>query len=1004
MIQRMRLFGSVTLLLGLSLLYSWAARGPAADPPPLTAPGPFSPREEQATFRVPPGFKVELVACEPDVVDPVAMAFDEQGRIFVAEMRGYPNAGVATGQENRGRIKCLTDKDGDGYYETCTTYAEGLRFPSSVMPYKGGLLVSNAPDLIYLEDTDGDDKADRQRVLYTGFNLDNIQQLLNSLQWGMDNWVYACAGNKGGEARSVEKPDAPPVVLRGRGLRFHPDVPGSLEPTSGGGQYGLTADAFGHWFTATNSQHLRQIVLPDDALRRNPYLAVPAVSLDIPDHGAACQVFRRSPFESWRVERTSRRVADPRYANWSPTEKVPGGYVTSGCSPVVYLANRFPAAYRGNTFMCDPANNLIHRDRLEPNGPATFVAKRVDEGCEFLASTDNWFRPVWLTVGPDGALYVLDFYREVIETPLSLPDDIKKRLNLESRDRGRIWRIAPDDGRKPSRPDLRRAASADLVRHLGDANVWWRMTAQRLLVERQDKSAVPALEALARQGASAEARLHALWTLDGLHALAPALAAAALADASDGVRENALRLGEQFLANSPPLRDAALAAGADPSARVRFQAALTLGALGGPEIVRALTGILYRDGSDPWVQTAVLSSAAHSAPELLAALTRDVKFLHQPHASAVMTRLATVIGAQADDSALGRVFKLLGEQPDTAAWPVAVLDGLGQGLQHGKRSLSKLWEQPPPVLAEAVHGVLPLFRRAAEVATDPKRNVSDRATALRRLGYGPFAVAADALAAALGPQNPPDLQAAAVRALANQDHPKVAELLLAQWDSYGPAVRREAVEALCARPDRLAKLLDAVAAKRVAPAQLEAARRAQLLRYPNATLRKRAQELLASAGSPDRRKVVEEFRPALDLTADVVRGKQVFQKNCLTCHRLGDEGHEVGPDLRAVLGNKTKEALLIDILDPNREVDPRYVNYQVTTTGGRVITGLLAVETPASVTLRRADKAEDTILRTQIESMQATAQSLMPEEMEKQLSKQDLADLIAFLLTQAKPQ
>jgi putative heme-binding domain-containing protein len=403
------------------------------------------------------------------------------------------------------------------------------------------------------------------------------------------------------------------------------------------------------------------------------------------------------------------------------------------------------------------------------------------------------------------------------------------------------------------------------------------------------------------------------------------------------------------------------------------------------------------------VQTAVLSSAVQTAPDVLVELTSNSEFLSAPHAPRVLSRLATVIGAEAHDAALALVFRLLSEQPDTATWPVAVLDGLGQGLQNSKRSLRRLWEQPPPALAEAVRGVLPLFRRAAATAADATRDVAERATALRRLGYSPFDLAADALAAALGPRNPPELQAAAVRALAGQDHPRAADLLLDPWDGYGPGVRREVVEALCARPDRLAKLFDAIAANKVSPGQLEAARREQLFRHPNAALRKRAQTLLANAGSADRRKVVEEYRPALDLKGDAVRGRAVFQKTCATCHRLGDEGHEVGPDLRAVLGNKTPEALLADVLDPNREVDPRYVNYQVTTTSGRSLTGLLAVETPASVTLRRADKAEDTILRSQIDSMQASAQSLMPDEMEKQLNTQDLADLIAFLRSQAAP-
>jgi putative heme-binding domain-containing protein len=502
----------------------------------------------------------------------------------------------------------------------------------------------------------------------------------------------------------------------------------------------------------------------------------------------------------------------------------------------------------------------------------------------------------------------------------------------------------------------------------------------------------------------AEGRAHGLRTLDGIGALSPSVVAAALRDPSAEVREQALQLSESRAAQSEFLRTALLSAVEDPAPALRYQAAFSIGALRGIDAVAALVKILSRDGADQWVQTAALSSAAGTAPDLLAALIRAPAFIDAPHAAVVLSRLATVIGAQADDAALARVFKLLAEQPDSAAWPAAVLDGLGQGLQNGKRSLRKMWEQPPPALAAAVRGVLPLFRRAAKLAADPKADLAERATALRRLGYGPFSVAADALAGALGPQNPPDLQLAAVRALAAHDNPRVAELLLSHWDEYGPVIRREAVEALCARPDRLSKLLDAMTAKRVSPAQIEAARRLQILRIPNAAVRKRAQELFANIGSPDRRKVVEEYRSALDLKPDLTRGKAMFAKNCMTCHKLGEEGHDVGPDLRGALGNKTKDALLIDILDPNREVDPRFVNYQVMTTAGRIVTGLLAVETPASVTLRRADKAEDTILRTQIESIQATTQSLMPDELEKQLNKQDVADVIAYLLSQAKPQ
>src|SRR5262249_22863370 len=327
-----------SLCLSVSVVsFFWAADPKPGDPPK----GPLSPREELATFKVPKGFKVELVASEPDVIDPVAMAFDEDGRLFVCEMHGYPNKGVATGNITSGVIKMLEDPEGKGVYTKSTVFADNLRFPTSVMPYKGGLLVANSPDLMYFEGPDASGKSKGRRVLYSGFTLDNIQQLLSSLQWGLDNWVYACAGGNGGTISSVEKPDAPKVTLRSRGIRFHPDQPASLEPMSGGGQYGLAADDWQHWFTATNSQHLRQIVLPDHYLRRNPYLPVNAVTLDIPDHGAVCKVHRISPFEPWRGERTTQRAGAPDSKRFPATELVPGAYITSACSPVIYNAGLF---------------------------------------------------------------------------------------------------------------------------------------------------------------------------------------------------------------------------------------------------------------------------------------------------------------------------------------------------------------------------------------------------------------------------------------------------------------------------------------------------------------------------------------------------------------------------------------------------------------------------------------------------------------------------------------
>ncbi|HTU93315.1 MAG TPA: PVC-type heme-binding CxxCH protein [Gemmataceae bacterium] len=995
------------LLLILGYVFFAVLTIDAADPNPGESPkGPLSPREEQATFHLPKGFDVELVAAEPDVIDPVAMAFDEDGRIFVAEMRGYPNGGLATGHITSGRIKVLEDGDGDGVYETSRVYADGLRFPTGVLPWHGGLLVANAPDILYLEDTNGDGKADRRRVLYTGFNLANIQQIVNSLQWGLDNWVYGVAGSDGGTIRSPQKPDMPSLTLRARGIRFHPETPGSLEATSGGGQYGLAPDDWQHWFTATNSQHLRHIVLPDHYLRRNPALAVNAVTLDIPDHGAACKVHRISPFEAWRVERTTRRKAGPEAKRLAGTELVPGGYITSACSPVVYTAGSFPKAYRGNVFVCDPANNLIHRDVLVDCG-ATFIAKRAgdEQDCEFLASTDNWFRPVHLTLGPDGALYVLDFYREVIETPLSLPDDIKKKLNLESRGRGRIWRIRAA-GQPRRNPSLRKASTQALVEHLNDGNLWWRLTAQRLLIERQDRSPVRWVRDYAQTSKSAPGRAHALWTLHGLKALTEKDIEQALKDPVPGVREQALRLAEERLPSSAKLCAAVATLADDPSPRVRFQLAFTLGAGDSPETVSALARVALRDAGDRWTQTALLSSIHGSGVALLETLVKDRDFIKDatPARLQLLSRLAALVGIKAGDADLGRAFALLGsEAKESASWQNAVLDGLSQGLQNSSRSLAQLWENPPASLEKAIAGVRLLFEQAAITSRDPKRSPAEHIAALRLLGRGPYALIASAAEDLLNPQTPPEVQSALVRALSLHPQPEVADRLLAAWNGYSPTIRREVVEALFARADRLPRLLDAIEQKKVLSNQLEPLRLEQLRKHANAAIRKRAQRLLAGQAAPERQKIVANYRDALAWKIDSTRGKAVFKKNCTVCHRLDNDGFEVGPDLLSALRNKSGEQLLNDILDPSREVDSRYLNYQITTKKGQVFSGLITADTASSVTLRRGEKAEDAILRDQIEEIQTTGKSLMPEGLETQLSKQDIADLIAYLQTAAVP-
>jgi putative membrane-bound dehydrogenase-like protein len=959
---------------------------------------PLSPKDELATFKTLPGFKVELVAAEPDVIDPVAMCFDERGRLFVCEMIGYPNGGVATGKENRGRIRCLTDEKGNGTFSKSTVWAEGLRFPTGVLPFKGGLIVCNAPDIVYLEDTKGTGKADNSTVLYTGFGLDNIQQIVNSPRWGIDNWVYCTVGNSGGTITCPQKPDMKPLVLRGRGLRFHPDKPGDIEPTSGGGQYGLTCDEAGHWFVNTNSQHLRQIVLPDEYLRRNPYLAVPATTVDIPEHGAACQVFRISPFEQWRVERTTRRKEGPDAKRFPSTELVPGGYITSACSPCYYGLHEplFPERDRGCVYVCDPANNLITRDKLEPNG-SIYKGKRIDDGVEFLASTDNWFRPVHLTIGPEGALYVCDFYREVIETPLSLPDDIKKRLNLESRQRGRIWRVVPEGFKATAPPRVDRLSASELIALLNVWDCWLRQTAQRLLYERRNTNQRGSVLRELRRHRMVKGRTaNYFWTLMGMDSLsATDLTDRVFEAGDDSDRICGLRLSEQFFAEHPVIENRALKLEDDRSPLVRFQLALSAGSMNPNLSGLLLARLLRRPDADRWLVAACLCSAKDAAPGLLAELAVDEKFAgRQP---ATLGQLAGMVGAKGkDDETLG-VLTLLGKVKSPAV-QLAILEGLGDGMRHRDASLGQWLAKA----GDAGERVRPFFRQAADTARNEKATLSSRLAAVRLLGYAPFDTAGEPLAELLNPRAPVELQSAALRALAGFNDPKVGALLLAGWDGYGPTLRREATEAVFARPDRVKALLDAVEAKKVPAAHIEAARADILRKHSDEAIRTRALKLFAGQVAADRKKVIDAYRPALDLKADAVRGRELFRKNCTACHRLENTGYEVGANLMSALRNKSKEALLIDILDPSREVDPRYVNYQATTTSGRSVSGILAVETPTSITLRRGEKAEDTILRSQIEELRATTKSLMPEEFEKQIDKQQLADLIEYLMGVAK--
>ncbi|MFV1996352.1 MAG: PVC-type heme-binding CxxCH protein, partial [Verrucomicrobiales bacterium] len=500
---------------------------------------PKTPSQALATFETIPGFEVQLVASEPQIQEPVVISYDENGLLFVAEYLKFPWDG-SKGGENNGRIRLLRDLDGNGHYEKSTVFADEIEWPSGIPPWKGGIFVIASPDLWYFKDTDGDDVADIRRKVYTGFGFSTEEGIANNLIWGLDNRIYGAGGNAGGDVHPAEKPNAKTVSLRGRDFRFDP-VSEEFEAISGSEQFGNTFDDWNNRFLCQNSKPGVHVVLPTPYLARNPYLPVSKLRQNIWEGD---RVYRASPPEPWRLARSKIRRAMDR--KWAPSY-VADDVFTAVTGVTVYRGAAYPPKYRGNIFFGEVQSNLLHRRVLEPAG-VSFNSRRMDKETEILRSKDNWFRPANLTNAPDGTLHIADMYREVIETPTSMTPEILAAIDLQSgHNHGRIYRLAPKGFVPPAPPQLGSATAVALAGELENPNGWWRDTAQRLIIERQDPAAIEPLRAILQGSEFDRARLHTLHALEGLGALQDEEIARALGDPSPGIREHALRLAEPRL-------------------------------------------------------------------------------------------------------------------------------------------------------------------------------------------------------------------------------------------------------------------------------------------------------------------------------------------------------------------------------------------------------------------------------------------------------------------------
>ncbi|MBX6315350.1 MAG: HEAT repeat domain-containing protein, partial [Isosphaeraceae bacterium] len=608
--------------------------------------------------------------------------------------------------------------------------------------------------------------------------------------------------------------------------------------------------------------------------------------------------------------------------------------------------------------------------------------------------------------GPDGALWIADMYRAVIEHPEWIPDDWEARLDLRAgHDQGRIYRVYPVGASPRPIPRLDRLDTAGLVAALDSPNGWQRDTAQRLLLHRADRSAVPLLRRLLGARQRPKTRVQALWTLEELGGLEVKDILALLDAAEPEVRRNALQAGREVFKAAPGSSlDRLVALVDDPDSKVRFQLALTLGDLNDPRAARALAALLRRDGADPWARAAVLCSAKDHAPGILAELFARAR--EEPPSGAIIEPLFAMIdpdqGGPERRAMLDAILIPAGQGNRHAPWQFAALAGLLDAAERAKKPLDR-WGGDDPGWKQALARLPEVIASARRLAGEDEAPEEARLSAIRVLGRLGSQAAEDrsALAALLRPQVPPRLQQAAVAALGRGRDEKTPEVLLADWKGYTPALRAAILDTLLSRDAWASALLFALEDTCVPPAEIGPAHRRRLLEHRDPKIRVRAQEVFSDAGSP-RAEIVMRYREALDLPGDPRAGEAVFRRACASCHRLRGEGAEVGPDL-TTLADKSPETLLIAILDPNRAFEARYQDYAIQTTDGRVLSGLIAAETATSVTLRRQEGKEETLLRSEIEAMAATGRSLMPEGLEKDLSTRDLADLIALLTTLGPP-
>lgn len=978
---------SVVGIARLALLL-FAAPAPAYEPvndvpADFKMPQPPKLEESVASLKVRPGLRIELVAAEPLVMDPINIDWGADGRLWVVEMADYPLGIDGKGQPG-GRVRFLEDSDGDGKYDRSKLFLDGLNFPTAVKPWRDGVLVIACPEILFAKDTNGDGRADKIEVLYRGFREGNQQHRVNGLEWGLDGWLYLANGDSGGTVESVKTGET--LELGAFDLAIQPDT-GAMRLETGRTQYGRVRDDEGNWFGCSNSRPIFHFRLSDEMLRRNPHAVYPPAVADI-DSGP-------DPRRVFPISRGGQRYNDPKAEN----------RFTSACGLAIYRDVRLGEAFQGDAFICEPVHNLVSRRKLVPDG-ATFRAIRAEDetDSEFLASTDHWFRPVAAKTGPDGGLWVVDMHRYVIEHPEWIPAPWQKVLDLRAgHDRGRIYRVVSGNCGSPAPRDMTALKAEELLASLGSVGGWERDTAQRLLktMERlsfEDSLSMglalvsptgvnslkppwpPDLDPPFKLGGAPPPSFLHLLGLFGDQQVPTEVVKRGLLSQSELEKRAALRvltaehsLESELIALATAAEDPATAA----------VAAEALEKYPSPWASVTLADLLIQQANDPIVIAAGVSSLIPHIEFVALRISHSEKAeALAPHVLETAVALnhtkaiAALIGSKEHGRAIVPLF-------------LGVLDRRNIDLEAFRQKAETPLHAP-------LDRILGQVREARSIALDPAAEATGRLAAIPLLGRLKAQRADDltALITLLGPGAVPELQVAAAT--------RILELgalgsTFAGWNTLGPAVRARLIGGSLTYRNQVEDLLAALEAGQVPKTSIDAATRERLLNYPQSKFREQAAALFgAEAANPDRAAVIARFAPALKEKGDPARGRALFTGLCAACHQLGGIGRPFGADL-AALADKSPGALLTAILDPNAAVEDKYLLYQIDTKNGENLAGLIVAETGPAVKLLLLDGTERDLPRDQIAKQQSIGRSAMPEGLEATLDNPAMADLIAFI-------